>query len=183
MAKALTLEDINEQSRGKIYTQDYNESSQIEGVKLIELKNYISEEGDFSEVIRLENGEIESLPDFKLAQINRTRLFPGSIKAWHLHLKQDEIWYIPPMEDLFVGLWDIREKSSTNTKTQRVCLGGGKSLLLYIPRGVAHGSANFTKKDVNLFYLVNVGFDKKNPDEMRIPWDSAGADFWKPERD
>lgn len=184
MAQDLTLDDIDEQIKGKVYSQDYSKKETIDGVKTITLKHYPSEEGDFGEIIRLApNGELEQVPGFKLAQVNRTYLFPGSIKAWHLHLKQDEIWYLPPNRDLFLGLWDVRRDSPTNGTLSRMVLGGGKSELLFIPRGVAHGSANFTLVDANLFYLVNEQFDPKNPDEMRIPWDAAGSDFWKPVRD
>ncbi len=180
----LTIDDIDEQVKPTVYPQDYSKKDAIEGVKTIPLTHYPSEEGDFGEIVRLDsNGELEQVPGFKLVQVNRTYLFPGSIKAWHLHLKQDEIWYLPPNRDLFVGLWDVRSKSSTNGARMRLVLGGGKSELLFIPRGVAHGSANFTLIDSNLFYLVNEKFDPKNPDELRIPWDAAGADFWKPKRD
>lgn len=184
MANDLTIDDIDEQIRAKVYTQDYSRPKEIGGIKIIPLNNYPSEEGDFGEIIRLDsNGELEDISGFKLAQMNRTYLFPGTVKAWHLHLKQDEIWYLPPNQDLFVGLWDVRKNSSSNGTLMRLVMGGGKSELLFIPRGVAHGSANFTLVDANLFYLVNEKFDPKNPDEMRIPWDAAGADFWKPERD
>lgn len=180
----LTIDDIDGQIREKVYVQDYTKSPNIEGVKIIPLKTHSSEEGDFGEIIRIaSNGEIEQVPGFRLVQVNRTHLFPGSIKAWHLHFRQDEIWYLPPNRDLFVGLWDVRKNSTTRGTLMRLTLGGGKSELLFIPRGVAHGSANFTLVDANLFYLVNEKFDIKNPDEKRLPWDQAGADFWKPKRD
>ena len=182
--KDLSLDDVDGEIKGKVYTQDYSIVPEIDGVKIISLVNHVSEEGDFGEIIRADqNGEIEKFPGFKLAQVNRTHLFPNSIKGWHLHLKQDEIWYIPPNRGLFVGLWDIRAKSATNGRKMRIVMGGGKSELVFIPAGVAHGSANFTNQDVNLFYLVNEQFDIKNPDELRIPWDAAGSDFWKPIRD
>lgn len=180
----LTIDDIDEQVKLKVYTQNYSKEEVIEEVKVIPLAHYPGQDGDFGEIIKLDShGELIQVPGFKLAQANRTRLHPGSIKAWHLHFKQDEIWYLPPNKDLFVGLWDVRTKSSTNGKLMRLIMGGGKSELLFIPRGVAHGSANFTNKDLDLFYLVTEHFDIKNPDEMRIPWDGAGADFWKPARD
>lgn len=180
----LTIDDIDEQIKSKVYTQDYSKKVEIEGVRRIGLNHYPSEEGDFGEILRLNSqGELESIPGFKVAQMNRTHLFPGSVKAWHLHLGQDEIWYLPPNRDLFVGLWDVRRDSPTNGTLARLVLGEGKSELLFIPRGVAHGSANFSHKDANLFYIVNKHFDIKFPDELRIPWDAAGSDFWTPKRD
>ena len=83
--KTLTLEDIDEKARGKIYIQDYSAKPTIEGVKIIPVKNYISEDGDFSEIIRMEKGKVAGLEDFEVGQLNRSRLLPGSIKGRHLH--------------------------------------------------------------------------------------------------
>lgn len=172
--------DIDEKVKDKVYIQDYSPKPKIEGVKIISLKNFVGEDGDFSELLRIgANGEIAELVDFKIAQINRSRLIPGSIKAWHIHLNQEDVWYLPPSDSLFVGLLDVRQDSSTKGVSMRINLGGGNSTLLYIPRGVAHGMKNNSKKDINLFYFVNQQFNLENPDERRIPWDTLGADFWE----
>lgn len=180
----LTMEDVDETVRSKIYTQSYTTTPKIEGVRIIPVENHLGEDGDFSEIIRLnEKGELHNVSGFKLVQVNRTYLFSKSVKAWHVHFKQDEIWYLPPIHSLFVGLWDIRKNSPTKNVTMRLTLGGGISSLLYIPSGVAHGSANFLERPVNLFYLVNKLFDMNDPDEQRIPWDTKGSEFWLPVRD
>lgn len=184
MDKPITLEDIDEKIRPKIYSQDYSNKTTIDGVRIIQLTNHVGDEGDLSEIIKLnDQGEIPEIPGFQLKQINRTKLFPGSIKAWHVHLWQFEIWYTPPDNQLFVGLWDIRKDSATKNKTMRINLGGGNSMLLFIPKGIAHGSANFSDKPVELFYFINQIFDINNPDEKRMNWDAVGADFWTPQRD
>lgn len=184
MLKDLSSDDIVSEVKDKVYSMDYNPKSQIDKVKIITLKTFISEEGDFGEIIRLNPmAELKDIPHFSIAQINRTMLLPGSVKAWHLHLKQDEIWFVIPSGHLFVGLWDVRKNSPTNGATMRIVLGGGYSQLLYIPKGVAHGSLNLAKDPAELFYFVNRQFDINNPDEKRIPWDAKGEDFWKPQGD
>ncbi|MEK7079418.1 MAG: dTDP-4-dehydrorhamnose 3,5-epimerase family protein [Patescibacteria group bacterium] len=184
MSNILTLDDIDEQIRPQVYNQDYSPASEIDGVQVIKLKHVISDEGDFAEVMRLnDKGELDQIPGFRIAQINRTRLFPNSIKAWHVHFKQDEAWYVPRSYQLFVGLWDLRKKSVTNKKIMRINLGGGNSALLFIPKGVAHGSMNLSSQPVELFYFVNQQFNPQDPDEKRIHWDAAGKEFWTPERD
>lgn len=184
MDKALSIEDIDEKIRNKVYSQDYGSKTTIEDVKIIDLVKHVGEEGDFAEIIRVDNnGEVEQIPGFKIAQINRTRLFAGSIKAWHLHFNQDELWYLVPTGHLIVGLWDVRKNSNTVNVTMRIPLGAGLSRLLYIPRGVAHGSVNITNEAVELFYFTNSKFDINNPDEKRINWDFLGKDFWMPEKD
>ncbi len=163
----------------EVYIQDYSPRKFIEGVTINNLKNFVGEEGDFSEVVRLDvNGELEAYPGFKLRQVNRTRMFPSTIKAWHLHLKQSEIWYIPPSSRMLVALWDTREDSPTFNETMRMAAGGGNSLMIYIPNGVAHGAWNYSNDPVDFFYFVDSQFNIDDPDESRIRWDYLGADFW-----
>lgn len=184
MSKGLTLADIDPEIAPKVYQQDYSPKIVIEGVKIIRLKRHIGEDGDFCELGKINgNHELEGFPGFKLVQINRTRLEPDTIKAWHIHFKQDEIWYLLPEDRIFIGLWDLRNDSKTKDITMRIVLGGGFSQLLFIPRGVAHGTANFGEKHVDLFYFMNQTFNIKNPDEKRISWDSLGENFWVPKRD
>jgi dTDP-4-dehydrorhamnose 3,5-epimerase len=168
----------------KLYTQDYGRKDHIKDIQIIELKNNVGEEGDLSEIFRLDDqSKLELIPDFQLKQINRTRVFQNSIKAWHIHFNQDEIWYVLPSFHLVVGLWDLRQDSPTSGQSEKIVLGGGNSRILYIPRGVAHGSVNYSNQPTELFYFINQLFDVNQPDEKRIPWDSLGESFWKPERD
>lgn len=176
--------DTIDKVSGKIYTQKYQAKSVIDKVQIVELKSFVDEESNFGELVRLtDSGKLELFPDFSLKQINRTRLNPGSVKAWHVHFKQDELWYVFPQSSLVVGLWDIRKGSKTAGATMRMVLGEGSSQLLRIPKGVAHGSANLTLGHVDMLYFVNQQFNSKDPDEGRISWDAMGADFWKPVRD
>lgn len=182
--KKISKTDVLNQIRNQIITADYAPEKIITGIRFIELENHILEEGDLSEIFRLNlNGTLKELPDFKLTQMIRVKHNPNTVKAWHLHYNQDEVWYIAPSDHLFVGLWDIREKSRTAKLTMRVVLGGTGSQLLYIPRGVAHGSANFIQKPVDLYSFLNRHFDLKKPDEMRLPWDALGKEFWQPLKD
>lgn len=182
--KKISKNYILNEIRNQITTADYAPEKIIDGVKIIELTSHIAEDGDLSEIIRInKDGTLKELPDFKLAQMIRVKHNPNTLKAWHLHYSQDEVWYVAPSDHLFVGLWDIREKSKTAKLTMRVVLGGTRSQLLYIPRGVAHGSANFIQKSVDLYSLLNRHFDPKKPDEMRFAWDSLGKEFWQPLKD
>lgn len=184
MSNSLTSEDLADKVRKKVYIQNYSKKPSIEGVRVISLASHVGEEGDLSEILRLSTqGELENVPGFKIRQINRSQLTGGAVKAWHLHLRQEEIWYVIPSGKLLVGLWDVRKNAKTSGVAMRIMMGGGNSRLLFIPKGVAHGLANFTDKPAELFYIMNQEFDPANPDEYRIPWDSNGSDFWIPKRD
>ncbi len=184
MTDELTIEDIDDKFREKVYTQNYSLKNVIDDVKIVNVHSFVGEDGDFSEIMRLDhNGSLQLFPHFKLAQINRSRLLSKSIKAWHLHFKQNEIWYVPPEGRLLVGLLDLRNKSKTKGQTMRITLGGVNSQLLFIPKGVAHGSANLLDNVTAVIYFVDHIFNRQNPDEKRINWDVLGSDFWLPLRD
>jgi len=54
---------------------------------------------------------------------------------------------------------------------------------MFIPRGVAHGSAVYGQESVNLYYFINRKFDLNNPDERPHSWNQLGDRFWEPQRD
>ncbi len=184
MSTSLTINDIDESVRSQVYTQQYGAKPTIEGVAILPVKHIVTEDGDFSELLRLSDaGEFSQIPGFFVRQVNRSLLYSGAIKGWHLHVNQDEFWYVTAQSHLLLGLWDIRKGSKTMGISQRVVMGGGKEILVYIPHGVAHGCANVSKKPATVIYFANATFNKDNPDEQRLPCDALGADFWKPQRD
>lgn len=184
MLKQLTKDDISPEFMSNVYIQDYSQQQTIEGVQIIDLPTHVGEEGYFVELLQLNNeGCLTTFPGFKLAQVNRVKMYPGTIKAWHLHLKQDEIWCVTQDSHLLVGLWDLRKDSKTHGKSMRMVLGEGTTKLLYIPSGVAHGSSIVSGKKAEMLYFVSQAFDMSSPDELRLNWDSLGKDFWKPQRD
>lgn len=184
MNDTLTEASIDQEQRINVYEQDYTAKPAVAGVQILKIRNFVGENGDFSELLRMNaTGEAEVLPGFHIRQINRSKQYTKAIKAWHLHYKQDEIWYVPPDEHLLLGLWDVREGSQTKGVTQKIPLGGGNSIAVYIPRGVAHGAANFSGKKANVYYFVNNQFNPEDPDEHRLPWDAAGKEFWDAPKD
>lgn len=175
----LTKDDIEKKMRGKVFVQDYTPQPKIEGVLIKELKNFVGEDGDFTEILRLTHeGEVEGFPAFHIRQINRSKMLPGAIKAWHLHYEQEEIQTVVPEHHLIIGLWDVREKSPTKNMTMKLVFGGGRGHLLYIPKGVAHGYMNVSPKPATVLYFMNKQFDLGQLDERRLPWDSVKG-FWE----
>ena len=175
--------DIIDELKSKIKTQDYSKKVQIAGVRFIDLAEFPDDGGTFAELARLDDsGGLLAMPEFKVKQVNRSEMEPNTVKAFHLHYNQDDIWFVPPSERLLAILVDTRKGSATSGVIMRFVLGAGKSRLLYIPRGVAHGVANLANKTTQLIYLVNQFFDASNPDEHRLPWDVFGKEFWELQR-
>lgn len=164
--------------------QDYTPKPKIEGVKFLDLKEFVEDGGSFVELGRLVAGVHMAVPNFEAKQINYSRVMPGVIKATHIHKNQEDVWFVPSHERLLVGLQDLREKSKTNGVKMRFVLGAGKSQLLIIPRGVAHGLANPWMETATVIYFTNQHFnpDEKLCDEYRLDPFFFGKDFWEIKR-
>ncbi len=177
--KELTTEDLGLEFKDSVTTQDYSKKPVIEGVKIVELKQFVDDSGSFNELARLDSGLLKDFEGFELKQISYSLMEAGAIKAFHLHFQQEDVWFVPSSDKLLVGLVDLRKDSASYKVNQRLILGSGKAILLYIPRGVAHGAANLSKKSAQIFYFVSEQFNPDSPDEKRLPWDLLGKDFWE----
>jgi dTDP-4-dehydrorhamnose 3,5-epimerase len=113
-------------------------------------------------------------------QVNYSEMEPGVIKAFHLHARQTDVWYVPPSDRMLILLLDVRETSPTKNARMRVVLGAGASRLLRIPPGVAHGVRNVGTATGRIVYFTDLHFspDPAACDEGRLPWDYAGAEVW-----
>lgn len=179
----LTLQDISTDLQKDVFVQDYSKKTLIDGVKIVEVKRMAGEDGTFEDLLRLDtSGHLELFPEIQVRQINRSKLLPGSIKAWHLHFKQEDVWYVAPEDHMILGLWDTREQSPTKGKTMKVVMGNGTSKLVVVPRGVAHGVVNIASTPGTIFYFVNSQFNVNDADERRLKWDALGASFWDIEK-
>jgi dTDP-4-dehydrorhamnose 3,5-epimerase len=170
--------DVAPEYAKQLWAQSYGGKERIEGVQLVELKRLLDDGGEFQELARLgPAGELQGLQGFVVKQVNYSVLQPGTVKAWHLHQRQEDVWFVPPHARLLVGLLDARQ--GKGGASMRFVLGDGRSQLLLIPRGVAHGVANTTPQPQPMLYFVNQPFDAQRPDEHRLPWDLLGKDFWQ----
>lgn len=160
--------------------QPYGASPVIDGAEFVELKRHHDDGGSMTELGRLNDGRLETLPDFTVRQINYSVMEPGAIKAFHLHTRQTDVWYVPPSDRLLMVLVDVRDGSPTDGLRMRFMLGNGASRLVRIPPGVAHGVRNLGSAPGRIIYFVDVPFspDPALCDEGRLPWDYAGAEIW-----
>jgi dTDP-4-dehydrorhamnose 3,5-epimerase len=159
----------------------------IEGVELKELQTYPDERSFFREIIRITDSFFEE----GFAQWSHSMMYTGTIKAWHIHQKQVDWWYVPVgvvravLTDLrwFEGWqsrddWqEIGEIEYIEYKYQEFILGDNQlPLVLRIPPGVAHG-LKVLQGPAHLFYITSNEYD--GSDEGRIPHDALGYDWHK----
>ncbi|HBH04848.1 MAG TPA: dTDP-4-dehydrorhamnose 3,5-epimerase [Candidatus Rokubacteria bacterium] len=164
--------------------QSYGGAASIDGVALVGLTRHHDEGGSMTELARLTAGRAGALPGFEVRQVNYSELAPGAVKAFHLHVRQTDVWYVPPTDRMLVVLLDVRQGSPTEGARLRLVLGDGISRLLRIPPGVAHGVKNLGTATGRVLYFTDVHFspEPSTCDEGRLPWDFAGAEIWEPTR-
>lgn len=143
----------------------------IQGVEIKKLVKHSDDRGFFMEVLRDDD---EMLTRF--GQTSYTETYPGVIKAFHWHNKQDDLWFVCKGMAQVV-LYDMRKDSPTFKETQVIYAGVDNPVTIVIPIGVAHGYRVLGTEPVGLFYHTTLSYDPKDPDEERIPFDDPEIGF------
>jgi len=137
----------------------------INGVVVKELVTHTDERGFFREIIRVTD-------DFfgeGFGQWSHSLMFAGAAKAWHVHHRQIDWWYVG-LGTLKVALFDTRSGSPTYGQLVELLMGDNfPAQVVRIPPGVAHG-CKAIGGPVHLFYITSSTYDPT--DEGRIPHDS-----------
>ncbi|MBI2890645.1 MAG: dTDP-4-dehydrorhamnose 3,5-epimerase family protein [Nitrospirae bacterium] len=136
----------------------------LEGVELKQLQTHADGRGFFRELIRVTDDFFRE----GFGQWSISRMHVGVIKAWHLHEKQVDWWYVN-RGVIKVALHDTRPDSITFRRTMELLMGDHHPpVILRIPPGVAHG-CRCLDGPAELFYITSRVYDPS--DEGRIPHD------------
>ncbi len=178
------MTQFSDSAQKKYALQDYKPKRTIEGLEIVQLKRFNDDGGSMTELARLDGGMVQGLKGFQALQMNYSVMEPLAIKAFHLHQRQTDVWYVPPSDKLLLVVADVRKGSPTEGLVQRIVLGDGNSRLVRIPPGVAHGAKNLRPSaPTAIIYFVDVHFSvDERCDEGRLPWDHFGAQVWDVER-
>ena len=131
----------------------------------------ISEPGFLMEVLRDDDGLLK-----RFGQSTFTVTYKDTIKAFHWHERQDDLWFVASGKAVIV-LHDLREESSSFGTTETVKAGIDNYKLILIPVGVAHGYKVVSDEPVLLFYHTTESYDPINPDEKRIAYNDPNIGF------
>ena len=146
----------------------------IEGMVLEDLVTHTDERGFFREIIRVTDEFFAE----GFGQWSHSLMYPGVIKAWHIHKKQIDWWYVCNGL-LKVALHDTRPDSPSYRETMEFLMGDDQpARLVRIPPGVAHG-CKCLSGPANLLYVTSSVYDPD--DEGRIAHDDPeiGYDWLK----
>ena len=138
----------------------------IEGVMIKELVTHCDERGFFREIIRSSDDFFQE----GFGQWSHSLMHPGTAKAWHVHSRQTDWWYVG-VGTLKVALYDTRTESPTYGELMELFMGDHQpAQVVKIPPGVAHGCKAISGQ-AHLFYVTSHTYDAT--DEGRIAHDDA----------
>src|ERR1051325_5703552 len=125
--------EFSPEAKQAFQLQPYGATPTIVGVRLVDLRRFHDDGGAMTELGRLVDGRLQGLPEFTVRQINFSVMEPGAIKAFHLHSRQTDVWYVPPTDRLLMVLVDVRKGSPTEHVQMRFMHSDGASRLVVIP--------------------------------------------------
>jgi|SRR5579862_5233879 len=148
----------------------------IQGVTVRPYDLWPDDRGYFLEVIRMKQGLAADFTP-ETTQVSSALSYPGTIKAFHYHLRQTDLW-VPAAGMLQVALVDLRPDSPTHGRKNTLYCGALKTWQLLIPPGVGHGYKVIGEQAAMLVYVTNQLYNPK--DEGRIAHnDSSIAYDWE----
>lgn len=143
----------------------------IQDVMVKKLVRHSDDRGFFMEILRDDEKLLE-----RFGQASLSKSYPGVIKAFHYHEKQDDIWFFP-VGNVQTVLYDLRENSPTRGETNIFYMGEDNPLVVVIPKGVAHGYRVLGNQPACIVYFTTEAYDPRHPDEKRIDWNDPMIGF------
>ena len=156
-----------------IVIQSPDSKDLIQGVRINPFSVWPDDRGYFLEVTRIKEGLPADFPP-ESTQVSAALSYPGTIKAFHYHLHQTDLWV--PAQGMFqVALVDLRAESETFGTRNTLYVGALRPWQVLIPPGVGHGYKVIGSSPGMLIYVTDRFY---NPvDEGRIPCDDPGIAY------
>ena len=144
----------------------------IDGVKVIPLRQIHDERG---KVMHMLKNSDEHFKQF--GEIYFSTVFPGVVKAWHLH-NEMTLHYAVPFGRIKLVLFDDRSDSPTNGAIDEIILGPENYMLVTVPPRVWNG---FKGIDTQMSIVANCAsiphkseeILRIDPEDPLIPYDWA----------
>jgi len=157
---------------GKVIRQD-SSADLIPGVCLRSVDLWPDDRGYFLEVIRMKQGLAADFPA-ETTQVSAALSYPGTIKAFHFHKHQTDLW-MPAMGMFQVALVDLRPESPGFGLKNTIYAGTLRPWQILIPPGVGHGYKVIGETAAMLVYVTNRTYNPE--DEGRIAYNDSSIQY------
>jgi len=134
----------------------------IDGVAAKTLNIIPDERGRLMEILRSDDDIFT-----QFGQVYMTTTYPGVVKAWHYHKKQED--FIACIKGMIkLVLYDDREGSPPRGQIDEFYVGDHKPRLVRVPRMVYHGWKCISLDEALIINAPTMVYDYREPDEFRI---------------
>ncbi len=141
----------------------------IDGVVVKPLRVIADERGRLMEILRSDD------PHFvKFGQVYLTTAYPGVVKAWHYHRRQQDTFAVVKGM-LKLVLYDAREDSPTKGLVNEFFLGEHSPIFVVVPPLVFHGFKAIGTEEALVINVPTEVYDYAAPDEYRLPPHNNGV--------
>jgi len=148
----------------------------IKDVQIKKLKLIPDDRGRLMEILRSDE---EIFQNF--GQVYMTTAYPGIVKAWHHHKKQDDC-FTCISGTMRLALYDARKDSSTYKEINDFTINLDNPILVKIPRFVYHGFKCIGDKEAVVINVPTLAYNRTEPDEYRVDAFSSDIPYdWKKE--
>lgn len=145
----------------------------IDGVRLNPIAVWPDDRGYFLEVIRIQQGLAAHFPP-ETTQVSAALSYPGTIKAFHFHKHQTDLW-VPVTGMLQIVLVDLRPASPTFGLKNTIYAGTLRPWQALVPPGIGHGYKVIGESAALLVYVTNQTYNPE--DEGRIPYNDPSIQY------
>jgi dTDP-4-dehydrorhamnose 3,5-epimerase len=163
---------LAEKGIGKIIVKP-DSADLIDGVRIAPYALWPDDRGYFLEVLRAGQG-LAADYRFESTQVSAALSYPGTIKAFHYHQFQTDLW-VPAAGVFQVALVDLRRDSRTFGVKNTMYIGTLRPWQVLIPPGVAHGYKVVGDAPAMLVYVTDRFYDPS--DEGRIPYNDEQIQY------
>ena len=129
----------------------------IDGVSINSLRQIPDERGVIMHMMKKTDTMFAAF-----AEVYFSGVYPGAIKAWHIH-KEMTLNYAVPIGQIKLVLYDDRRESATHGQIQEIFLGYGNYALVTIPPMVWNG---FKGLGTSMSLVANCTTHIHDPDEI-----------------
>lgn len=144
----------------------------IDGVSVKPLRQILDERGKVMHMLRNDDSHFE-----QFGEIYFSSVYPGAIKAWHLHNRMT-LNYAVPFGNIKFVLYDERANSPTFGELMEVFMGPDNYCLVTVPPMIWNGFkgiGSVTALVANCATLPHhpTEIERRDPFDPRIPYDWA----------
>jgi dTDP-4-dehydrorhamnose 3,5-epimerase len=144
----------------------------IDGVKVTPLRQIPDERGKIMHMLRSDSEVFTSFGEIYFSWV-----YPGAVKAWHVHSRMVLNYAVPHGRIKFV-LYDDRESSPTKGNIQELFLGPDNYQLVTVPPLVWNGFKGIGTEAAMVANCASIPHDpteisRMDPTDSRIPYDWA----------